>query len=127
MKTSNIIISVLLIAGIVFAVYVLLSSNSSLPAYAARHPLIKEAYTFAAETPEGLNGVNCYCGCMQHSHSGRVHSRGLLDCFMKNDGSFEQHASECDMCLRDALEVKEMTSEGLPKSEIKEAIDDKYR
>ena len=127
MKTSNIIISVLLIAGIVFAVYVLLSSNSSLPAYAARHPLIKEAYTFAAETPEGLNGVNCYCGCMQHPHGGRIHERGLLDCFKNKDDAFDRHASECDMCIKDALEAKGMLANGKSMEEIKSTIDSKYK
>ncbi len=103
------------------------AAKSSLPFYASSHPLIKEAYTFAMDNPEQLNGVNCYCGCMQHVHDGRIHRRGLLDCFMKEDGSFDRHASTCDMCIKDALEVKQMAAEGKSKSEIKSAIDSKYR
>lgn len=124
MKTST-VVAALLVAGIAVVMYVLLSGSSSLPPYATRHPMIKEAYMFAQENPDALNGVNCYCGCMQHEHSGRIHSRGLLDCF-KNSNNFERHASECDMCIKDALEVKQMTMQGKTKDEIRRYIDGKY-
>ncbi len=78
-----------------------------LPPYAMASAKIKEAYIFAASNPEALDGVECGCGCMQNPHGGRIHSRGLLDCFMENDGSFEMHGSQCDMCINDALAVKQ--------------------
>lgn len=102
------------------------SESSNLPSYATTHPKIQEAYEFALAYPEALTGVNCYCGCMQHQHSGRIHSRGLIDCYLKEDGSFEEHASQCDMCINDALEVKEMFMSGASHEEIKAAIDAKY-
>lgn len=99
----------------------------SLPKYAKTMPKIEEAYRFAVDNPEALNGVNCYCGCMHHLHDGRIHKRGLLDCYMKEDGSFDRHASNCDMCINDALDVKKWTEEGVSKEEIKMRIDNRYK
>ncbi len=98
----------------------------NLPSYAKTSPLIEQAYKFAFSNPDALNGVKCYCGCMQHLHDGRIHKRGLLDCFMKEDGSAEKHASQCDMCIKDALQVKQMTEQGINKDAIKQTIDAKY-
>ncbi len=102
-------------------------TDVKLPAFASSSPVIKEAYTFAVQNPGALDGVKCYCGCMMHAHGGRIHKRGLLDCFLQNDGSFEVHASECDMCIKDALAVKKWMQEGKSKEEIKNMIDAKYR
>ncbi len=101
------------------------ATGTKLPSYATYNSKIKEAYLFAAENPDGLDMVNCYCGCMLHAHDGRIHKRGLLDCFMKN-GGFERHASECDMCINDALAVKKWIAEGKSKEEIQRMIDAKY-
>ncbi len=87
---------------------------------------IQQAYAFARASPEKLDDVPCFCGCMQHIHDGRLHKRGLLDCFMKNDGSYEPHASQCDMCINDALEVQSLSSQGLSKDQIKARISSKY-
>ena len=128
-KTAGILVLVALIAipALAFTFSgMLVNQDTSLPAYATTHPLIKEAYMFAVEHPEALDGVNCYCGCMQHLHDGRIHKRGLLDCFLKENGSFEIHASECDMCIKDALQVKQMFESGTSKETIKQTIDAKY-
>jgi hypothetical protein len=101
-------------------------NNNGLPYYATKNTIIAEAYQFAVDNPEALNGINCYCGCMQHLHDGRLHKRGLLDCFMKEDGSFEQHASDCDMCIKDALKVKSLTAQGIPKEQINAQISAQY-
>lgn len=118
----------IVIVTIIALIVVFASSTpaSGLPAYATVHPKIKEAYEFAVSNPEALDGVNCYCGCMHHPHDGRIHKRGLLDCF-KNGNAFDNHASQCDMCINDALEVKGMFEQGLPKEEIKKRIDSKYQ
>jgi hypothetical protein len=98
----------------------------NLPAYAFINDQAKEAYLYAKTNPDALNGVNCHCGCMKTVHNGRVHSRGLLDCFMKPNGEFDSHGANCQMCYVDALEVKKMTNEGISKEEIKLYIDSKY-
>lgn len=128
MKSSTIIIIAILLIFAVVGIFALMPSGGArdVPWYAKSHQPTWDAYKFAIEDPESLNGVNCYCGCMQHQHDGRLHSRGLLDCFTKPDGSFDRHASQCDMCINDALEVKQMTMEGKTKDEIRNAIDGKY-
>jgi len=43
---------------------------------------VREAYTAAAEIPDVLAGLACYCGCNKsHGH------RHLLDCFVDDHGA----------------------------------------
>ena len=80
---------IIILIGIVFILLIgimVLNRNKNsygLPGYAVKDPAIEEAYLFANEHPGALDGVNCYCGCMQHLHDGKIHKRGLLDCFVK--------------------------------------------
>jgi hypothetical protein len=98
----------------------------ALPKYALSSDRIKEAYLYARDNPEALNGVKCYCSCMQMAHNGRVHKRGLLDCFMKENGDYESHGASCQMCVDDTLQVKSLYDEGRTKEEIKTVIDTKH-
>ena len=117
---------IVIVAGIlVFASTIRPPASDVLPSYAMGHPAVKEAYLFATGSPDSLDGVPCYCGCMQHAHNGRLHSRGLLDCY-KNGDSYERHASECEMCIMDTLAVKKMGVEGQSKEEMIRAINAKY-
>lgn len=125
------LIAVAAVAILALAAALAVSGSSqpglSLPAFAMGSSKVSEAYAFASLEPEKLDGINCACGCMQHVHDGRLHKRGLLDCFMKEDGSYEQHASNCDMCINDALEAKQMFAQGMGKEEVKAKIYSKYR
>ena len=80
--------------------------STGTPWFIERNPTIKEAYEFAAGNPDALNGVPCRCGCFSIPHDGRLHKRGLLDCFFRDDGSYDIHASQCSSCIEDALKVK---------------------
>ncbi|MDP2925120.1 MAG: PCYCGC motif-containing (lipo)protein [Nanoarchaeota archaeon] len=102
------------------------NNPDNLPPYAFINSQAKEAYLFAKNNPDSLNGVNCHCGCMKIVHNGRLHSRGLLDCFMKPNEEFDSHGANCKMCYVDALEVKKMINKGKTKEEIKKIIDSKY-
>src|SRR3989338_4291691 len=70
----------------------------NLPSYAFTKPAIKEAYSFAKLSSDMLNDLPCNCGCMNDAsnHGGRLHSRGLIDCFMNGDinngGVWDGHA-----------------------------------
>ncbi|MEM4318535.1 MAG: PCYCGC motif-containing (lipo)protein [Candidatus Pacearchaeota archaeon] len=128
------IISVLIIAGLVaagFLIFVLpaitgnIVRDGRLPPY-AQSGKIREAYQFAATNPSDLEGIPCSCGCMQHLHDGRIHRRGLLDCFMREDGNFERHGSQCEMCINAVLDVKEWKEQGFSYDEIKAKIIKKY-
>ena len=115
-----------LITFFVFGNSISKNNPDNLPPYAFVNEQAKEAYTYAKNNPDALNGVNCHCGCMQTVHNGRVHSRGLLDCFMKPNGEFDSHGANCKMCYVDALEVKQLTQQGKTKEEIKKIINLKY-
>lgn len=99
---------------------------AGLPAYARMSAAIEEAYLYAKENPDKLNGINCYCGCMQMLHDNRIHKRGLLDCFINDDGSYDDHGASCAMCVTDTLQVKSLYAQGMTKDQIKAIIDAKY-
>src|SRR3989344_637743 len=103
----------------------------NLPDYAFTNPKIKEAYIFAKFNMDKLDGLPCNCGCMEDAgHAGRLHSRGLIDCFMNGDinnkGEWDSHASGCGMCYGDTLQAKELYEEGKTKEEIKTILIEKY-
>ncbi len=108
------------------------ANTLNLPDYAMLKPEIKEAYSYAKLNPNDLNGLPCNCGCMDDaaSHGGRLHSRGLLDCFINGDinngGSWDSHASECGLCYEDALDAKELYEQGKNKEEIQNILIEKY-
>lgn len=131
MKNKWIISTIIFIAMVLVTFFVFRNSPvknnpDNLPTYAFINDQVKEAYLYAKSNPDALNGINCHCGCMNMVHDGRIHSRGLLDCFMKTNGEFDSHGANCKMCYIDALEVKKMTNEGKTKEEIKKYIDSKY-
>jgi len=122
----GIFIIMTLLTFFVFGISPTKDNPYNLPAYAFINNEAKEAYLYAKENSDALNGVNCHCGCMKVVHDGRVHSRGLLDCFIKPNGEFDSHGASCEMCYVDALEVKQLVQEGKTKEEIKKYIDSKY-
>jgi hypothetical protein len=85
---------------------------------------IRTLYVFAAEHPEILRYVRCYCVCGQ-----AFHHRSNEDCFIKSRGSkpletiFSSHAGECMICLAVAKEAKQLYEKGLPIDAIRRQID----
>ena len=125
-------ILLLSIFGTIFLIKVAYANPLGLPDYAFTKPGIKEAYSFAKLERDKLTDLPCNCGCMTDAvnHGGRLHSRGLIDCFMQGDvnngGEWSSHASECGLCYENALYAKELYSEGETKEEIKSALEAKY-
>ena len=125
-------IIVISLAGFLFLVRAAYENPLGLPDYAFIKSGIKEAYSFAKFNPEKLEGLPCNCGCMNDAsaHGGRLHSRGLIDCFMVGNinggGQWDMHASECGLCYEDALLAKEKYEEGRTKEEIKMILEEKY-
>lgn len=99
---------------------------SRLPSYAFASADITEGYLFATEYPDALNGVECHCGCMETPHSGRLHTRGLVDCYFKEDGTYDTHASNCPRCIEDTLEVKTLFLKGMNKDAINQTLEATY-
>lgn len=76
---------------------------------------IRGVYAAAAEIPEVLDGLFCYCRCRRH-----LGHRSLLTCFGNN------HGAECPVCLRSAALAHRMHDEGADMEAIRAAIDDLF-
>ncbi len=128
-----ILILALSIIGGIFIMKLAYANPFALPSYVFTKPGIKEAYTFAKLSPEKLEGLPCNCGCMEDaaSHGGRLHSRGLLDCFMEGDvnngGKWDAHATECGLCYEDTLFAKAEYEKGKTKEDISLMLIQKYK
>ena len=99
-----------------------------LPAYPlGRSPeVITAAYKFAAEHPEILTYVPCFCGCERSGHQGNE------DCFVKARASngdvseWEPHGMECNVCVDVATQAMQMHSSGASVRDIRAALEKKW-
>jgi hypothetical protein len=98
------------------------------PAYAPPRPkpVVTAAFEFAAEHPEVLSYVPCFCGCQQGGH------RGNEDCFVhsrKPNGDvaeWEEHGVECAVCLDVATRSRQMYASGASVRDIRAAIEREF-
>ena len=83
-------------------------------------------YRFAAEHPEILSFVPCFCGC---EHSGH---RANEDCFVESrapNGDVEkwsEHGVECTICLDVATRARQMYSSGASVRDIRAAVEREF-
>ncbi|MGB7218714.1 MAG: PCYCGC motif-containing (lipo)protein [Vicinamibacterales bacterium] len=88
--------------------------------------VVTAAYRFAAEHPEVLSYVPCFCGCERSGH------RGNEDCFVKArdiNGDvvlWDDHGMECAVCLDVATRARLMHAAGASVREIRTAIDKEW-
>ncbi len=98
-----------------------------LPDFARKTGRVAEAYIYAAQNQDKLMYLACYCGCANMQHSDKLLShKSLKDCYIKPDGSYEPHASECKLCNDITLEARDMLMKGYSLKEVRKKIDDKY-
>jgi hypothetical protein len=98
------------------------------PAYPTARPpeVVKAAYKFAAEHPEILSYVPCFCGCERQGH------RGNEDCFVKARDingdvvQWDEHGMECAVCLDVATKSMQMHTSGASVTDIRAAIEKEY-
>jgi hypothetical protein len=102
------------------------------PLQLPRYPLgrsadvITAAYKFAAEHPEILSYVPCFCGCERSGH------RGNEDCFVKaraangDVSEWEEHGMECNVCIDVAQQAMQMHASGASVREIRAAVESKW-
>jgi uncharacterized protein with PCYCGC motif len=98
------------------------------PAYPMARPpeVVSAAYKFAAEHPEVLSYVPCFCGCERMGH------RGNEDCFVKARDingdvvQWEEHGMECAVCLDVATKSLQMYTAGASIADIRAAIEKEY-
>jgi len=97
-------------------------------AYAPPRPMetVRAVYRFAAEHPEVLSYVPCFCGCERGGH------RGNDDCFVKARNAqgdvteWEPHGLDCAVCIDVANEAMQMTRSGASVRDIRAAIESKW-
>ena len=88
--------------------------------------VVTAAYRFAAEHPEVLSYVPCFCGCERSGH------RGNEDCFVKARDvngdvvEWEDHGMECAVCLDVATRARTMYSAGASVADIRTAVDKEW-
>jgi len=88
--------------------------------------VVTAAYKFAADHPEVLSYVPCFCGC---DHSGH---RGNEDCFVKARDvngdviEWQEHGMECAVCLDVAQKSMQMYASGASVGDIRAAIEKEW-
>ncbi|MCZ7381286.1 MAG: PCYCGC motif-containing lipoprotein [Candidatus Methanoperedens sp.] len=98
-----------------------------LPEFAQKTGRVAEAYIFATQNQDKLMYLACYCGCAGMQHSDKLLShKSLKDCYIKPDGSYEPHASECKLCNDITLEARDLLMTGYSLKDVREKIDNEY-
>jgi Protein of unknown function with PCYCGC motif len=88
--------------------------------------VIRSTYQFAAEHPEVLSYVPCFCGCDQSGH------RSSEDCFVKSRAKngdvseWNEHGIACAMCLAVAERAKQMCDKGASLTDVRADIEQRY-
>lgn len=93
-----------------------------LPSFVYNSALSLQAYKLALSQPEILSPIPCYCDCGRASQH-----KNLKDCFFKDGGELNDHASNCDVCQDEIIDVNRWRAEGKSQREIRDSIDAKYR
>jgi len=97
-------------------------------AFAPPRPMdmITEAYQFAAEHPEILSYVPCFCGCERAGHE------GSHDCFVRarNENgdviAWDEHGVECTVCVDVANRARQLYTSGASVTDIHAAIEKEF-
>jgi hypothetical protein len=96
--------------------------------YAPPRPpeVVSAAFHFAAEHPEVLSYVPCFCGCQQGGHKGNhdcfVHSRAANGDVIE----WEEHGVECAVCIDVATRSRQMYASGASVRDIRAAIEKEF-
>lgn len=96
--------------------------------YAPTRPInvVREAYLFAAEHPEVLSYVPCFCGCERAGHAGNH------DCFIASRAengdvtAWDPHGFDCTVCIDVATEARQMFTSGASVRDIRAAVEKKW-
>jgi hypothetical protein len=96
--------------------------------YAPPRPpeVITAAYRFAADHPEILGYIPCFCGCERSGHTGNT------DCFVRQRDAngdvvaWDEHGVECAVCIDVANRSRQMYESGATVRAIRAAIDKEF-
>ena len=81
----------------------------------AGSPDVAEAYDIARQIPQALDGLYCHCHCKES-----LRHRSLATCFQS------EHASQCDICMGEAMLATQLASQGSSLEDIRRAIDRRF-
>ncbi len=76
---------------------------------------VRAAYEAAKQYAYVLEQIYCYCHCKKN-----IGHRALVECYETD------HASNCDVCMNEAIIAARMTKDGKTPQEIQKAIDAYY-
>ncbi len=82
---------------------------------------VADLYRYVQANQALASHVPCYCGCGQ----GTGH-RSLADCFINRAGLYDDHASNCDICLGIADQVRQLSAQGLDLPAIRASVDQEW-
>jgi hypothetical protein len=88
--------------------------------------VVAAVFVFAAEHPEILTYVPCFCGCDHMGHKGNE------DCFVKSRApncdvvQWEPHGTECQVCIDVGQQAMQMYSSGASVRDIRAAVEKKF-
>ncbi len=104
------------------------SIPETLPSYAFTNQRSVNAYTAVMQNPGAFEKIPCYCGCVNMDHGGGniIRHKHNRDCFIKDDGTFEEHGAYCDLCQYIALDAYDMYQKGVELKDIRSAIEARY-
>lgn len=75
----------------------------------------RQAYQVAEKNPALLAQLHCYCGCDRiYGH------QNLLDCYRGD------HGSKCEICIGEAMMAQQLSEQGSPVDQIRDAIRRNY-
>ncbi len=97
--------------------------KENLPAFVYTSNVSLESYRLAVKEQALLLQEPCYCGCVNTADPPH---RNLKECFIKPDGSFDEHGATCDLCGKIALDAADLKAQGLSPREIRERLDATY-
>jgi hypothetical protein len=89
-------------------------------------PVVAQVFQFAAEHPEVLSYIPCFCGCDHMGHKGND------DCFVKQRAAngdvvvWEPHGTECQVCIDVGQQAMQMYSSGASVTQIRQAVETKF-
>jgi hypothetical protein len=88
--------------------------------------VVRAAYQFAAEHPEVLNYIPCFCGCERGGH------KANHDCFVKRRDAagrvveWDDHGVGCEVCVDVGTLAMQMHHAGASVAEIRTAVEARF-
>jgi hypothetical protein len=97
------------------------TTEPPLPAFVHQSAQSLKAYRLAAQMPELLHSLPCYCNC-----GAMFGHQSLHDCFFNADGTYNDHAASCAICQQEVTDAAQWKAQGNALKVIRRLIDRKY-